>query len=622
MVCSRMMARQMLWRRTADAAHKSAMTIPDPTGPTADRLARVRALYDQIRFELPFSRWEDYPVSSIPGCQYEPGDFAIQNNRSRDVAGPCSGGCAYCWVSEKARHLRRADRNGRPPIGQDTIDGYVDALVSMGVPVYLGGEDTLDDLESFWWTLAAYEDAVAKYRHAIPKYLLRVINHLPESRQDIERGLHRRPPRFGFTTNGVHFIRNPEHTEQFFRELRDRLASDTALWICLSWDAGKVRSYARRLRIGEDDVYDRMALVLAWFTRYFPSDPCRHINDQKHTLSLFQHDFGTGGTYRETQKAFLMNVMRRAARSVRNMGLSRVDVGTKIVTFRYYTQRGVRWGINEGRLRPSDFWPVSEFFERHPIAALGARIKHKPCLDYASETVSFDYNFQEFLRFRVTPDTLERAFVEFPFSNPVVRQGGHYRDHVRYALAVVPELAAQPVVSPEEIISYIYSDETLKLKIELLAFLDCLLTTETGGGDLLSVPLELMPCVCADDVLEAYLRYCNAVELQKARFTARHGAAFERETSGGKSLTEVIADNRAADRALFRQYLNRTVLARLAERGVFGAEPVDVARIRGQSLGEVRPPRLPYPSRANGRGADDPSTVAAPPMPSDPSGGQ
>jgi len=560
------------------------------------RPAHVRSLYDQVNFVLPFSRWEDYPVDGIPGVQREPGEFAIQNNRLRDVMAPCSGACPYCWVSDVVGQSRRARR--MPTIGAETVGGYIDTLVSLGVDIHVTGEDTLDDLESFWWTLEAYERARAKYASVIPKYLQRVAQHQPEKTVEVERGLRRKPPAFGFTTCGWYFISHPEHADAFFRRLRESLASDTALVICLSWDPGKVRSYARRLRIAEDDVHDRMAATLACFANHFPTDPSIDVNLSKYKISLFLHDFGHAGSYRESAMAFLRSIRTRAAGRMGLLGVPALNLGTRVDTFTYFTARSVRWGLREGRLQASDFWPVREVFGCRSPAAVMQSIRYRPCLDFVTETLCVDYNFQELLRIRVTPDTLERALVVTPFNNPVFRKGGYIRDVVRYALAVAPDLADEVAVSLHEILSCISADEVLMLKVDLLALLDSVVTAASPGERPASMPMELLNYLFADDMLEAYLRYCTWPERQRARVIALHGDAFERHTGGVKNLAGVIADNQQSDRALFLAYLTGSVLSELASGGTFGTNDAGAASVRGQSLGAARTPRMPRPGDA------------------------
>jgi len=180
----------------------------------------------------------------------------------------------------------------------------------------------------------------------------------------------------------------------------------------------------------------------------------------------------------------------------------------------------------------------------------------------------------------------------------VFRKGGYIRDVVQYALAVAPDLADELAVSLHEIQSCISADEALMLKVDLLALLDSLLTAATPGERAASMPLELLNYLFADDMIEAYFRYCTWPEQQRARVIALHGDAFERHTGGVKNLAGVIADNQQSDRALFLAYLTGSVLSDLASRGTFGTNHADAASVRGESLGAVRTPLMPRPGNA------------------------
>lgn len=561
---------------------------------TDERLARVRALYDEIAFALPFEHWDEYPAVAPRGARYYPEEVTIQNNRARDVRTPCSGACPYCWISDTAIRLRRNERARTGHVGAADIAKYLDLLVSLGTTPYLAGEDTLDDLESLWWTLESYENAVAKYRHEVPKYLSSLVKLHPHERQAVERGEHRRPPAFGFTTCGFYFLKHPERLDDFFSSLRRRLGEDTRLGICVSWDPGKVFSYARRLRLTHAEVYDRMGLTLARFAMHFPATADTDIKDQKYRISMFQHDF-RGDTAREGGAAFLRALVAAARRHLRQTRAPLLQVGTQINAFIYYHDRSVRWGIGEGRLGPEDFWPVRELFGTQAMFGLTCRLRNRPYLDFATGTISAEYTFPQILRTPVTPETLERTLVALGIRHPLVRNDGYFRDHVRYALAVLPELAEEPVVSAEQIVSCIYADDRLALKMELVALLDYLLTTEEKAFELTYLPPGLVPFLCADDVLEGYLRYCSSFEPSRSRLLALHATVFDDVSGGVKPLSQVVADNGSTDRGLLLRYLTRTVLAHLARKGILGGSAFDRAQVREESLGPLRCPRPPRP---------------------------
>ena len=141
--------------------------------------------------------------------------FIIQNSRNLNRKFACSGQCWYCLACTEAIKDRLKKTQ---PSDMDSAAAVTKKAIKLGLNnIQITGEDSLDDIESFWKIIDACKEANDMYR-------------------DIDN-----PINLSITTNGFYFLRNADQIENFFQELKLRCGDSINPSIRISFDPGKIK---------------------------------------------------------------------------------------------------------------------------------------------------------------------------------------------------------------------------------------------------------------------------------------------------------------------------------------------------------------------------------------------
>lgn len=151
----------------------------------------------------------------------------IQNNRKAGPCRACSGGCPYCY--SETLGMINAPRN---PIEIDALKAIVDKAIKLGFyDITIAGEDTLDDLDTFYALLDIFSDNQKS---------------------------------FTFFTNGSSLLKDIELSKTVFERYASKVRKYTVNRIVFSWDMDKVNRWKNWPQFGgnEEKVLEAMADVL------------------------------------------------------------------------------------------------------------------------------------------------------------------------------------------------------------------------------------------------------------------------------------------------------------------------------------------------------------------------
>lgn len=465
--------------------------------------------------------------------------FYIQNNRKLTRNSMCSGRCWYCYAHRIPLQKRLKETS---PMQIPDAVAIVGRAIDMGfTSIQLNGEDTLDDLESFWAIVDACKD---------------------------------KPVRFSFFTNGFYLMRRHEQSLEFFKQLRRRLGDVLKFELTLSWDHEKVARAKEFSEFAgnEDAVFKAMAHVIHNFNEVFPIST-EGILEKRYSLSIDMHDLGTGDevraqeNYDEFNKKLWDTFLSYRSHNYTNKMLTTGRRSLEIVT-----PEAVREAIKRGRVTKQ--FTVEELF-RKMVEKHKSTCAYLPLFDMSMSEMVTCLTRHEYPRRVVTPEILGDVLLK-PFSNPRSRHlyiGGinerknAFVKQLGFALALDPALKGEMQVSFEEVESFIFSNEELMTKIEMLYLLEDFFYTERGRGELYRlsrVPKELIEPLLNTDLLNALLIY------------------YDSYRTGGypEILSQIIAKfhNQPHEAVSELQDLLRNVIIpRLKESGAISAETAEKA---------------------------------------------
>jgi hypothetical protein len=412
--------------------------------------------------------------------------FYIQNNRHINRKSFCTGRCWFCMTKTFPPSHRLLETS---PTALADATAIVNRAIELGFgKIQLSGEDTLDDLESFWAMVDACKD------------------------KSIE---------FTFFTHGFYLLQNHATSKEFFQELKTRLGS-TKLHITLSWDPEKV-SRAKNFSGfagNEDAVFSAIAEVVHNFREVFPREEVApgDKNEEKYSLNIDAHDLGTNeqAAAMKEYKAFHKRIAETLAKNFGQTEKAQLYTYAEFAVLGLYTPEAIQVAQARGRL-VTKFKTVAELLTKISKVQRGL-CHYDPFFDMAMSEMVTCLQRHEYPRRAISADNFAEVLMK-PFFNPRSRHlylGEQKKrrealvKQLAFALALKPELAEELQVSFEEIEAVIFSDEELMTSIELLYLLDDILRIPEKGDKLFTpfrIPAELADALKDPKALRALLKY-------------------------------------------------------------------------------------------------------------------
>ena len=483
--------------------------------------------------------------------------FYIQNNRKTNRTSRCSGRCWFCYAHRSPLQERQKETS---PMQISDATAIIAQAIQMGFEdIQLNGEDTLDDLESFWALVDACKD---------------------------------KPIKFSFFTSGFYLIRHHEQSLEFFKQLKQRLGNVKRVGLTLSWDPEKV-SRAKEFSEfagNEDAVFKAMAHVIHNFNEVFPASTEKSF-EESYLLSVDAHDLGTGSE-KQAQKNYdeFHNRIQSILQSEYGHGdKDRLYIYTDWGWITLMTPEAVAEGIKRGRVYNQ--FTVESLF-RKMAERQRSTCSYSPFFDMSMGEIVTCIRRQEYPRRVVTPASFGDVLLK-PLFNPRSRHLYVGRDDERrlalvkqlgFALALNPSLKGEMQVSFEEVESLIFSNEEIMTKIELLYLLEDILYMERGGKEeyrISRIPKELIEPLLNAELLNALLIYYTSYRIG------------ERPAMLSQIVTRYRTQPHEAVSEL-QGILRKAVIPQLEEQGIISIEPAEKAPASfSKSATAKKPENLP-----------------------------
>ncbi|MBF0533194.1 MAG: helix-turn-helix domain-containing protein, partial [Candidatus Omnitrophica bacterium] len=423
---------------------------------------KVSGLLDSVRYV-------DGDALTLPNALY------IQNN-PKNLDGKavprshirCSGGCGQCYA-ETGFMQAMLDRT-RPMSLPEIADITRQAVVGIGNQfIYVQGQDSLDDVESFW----AIVDACRN-----------------------------QPLCFHVATNGFKFLRGEIDPETFAFDLQARLGQVRENVVGLSWDLAKVEQLKSEFNGSADEVYRAMARVYVGLSRGLGRNGVVCVLN--YDVENFSATTAPGDTYKDFE----------ARMKSRIWGLPVHVINRRIIPS---TVETVRTLMRTGRVKK--VFTVRELIDKMKTVRLN-HCEFVPFIDMATSQFATCATRSEFPRWPVTAANFQAVYRAAPHHPLLIHLWSDgYPALIRLlesAVAFVPELDTQEQLTFKPVEAHIKSDTGLMFGISFLYLLEDILLNSSGKVNrqgvlnLRFVPAELIPLLASEEILTAYARYSAA----------------------------------------------------------------------------------------------------------------
>jgi hypothetical protein len=449
-------------RKTALKEIKSR-TISDVSG----NLKKVRYKNDDKKRELLSGK-------DIAEMVFGTRDLYIQNNRKASRKFTCSGRCAYCFARTKHAIKRLKVTQ---PMECENITAIVSNVIEMGFNrITLGGEDTLDDMESFW----------------------AVIDACKEKNVDIV-----------ILTNGIELLKLPDCGEGFFKQLENKLSGHKGtVTFQITLHIENIGRIARKNGLkDEGEIYERYARVIKNFRKI--SNP-EDVN-RKYLLFL-KYLTGVNGHYIKAE-----GCLRNALEYIGFHGKSEdmtsySEVGPN--TYGYVKYLQLHRSLKSSQTVIDNFNSLKKGMKDDED-----QCDYAPRLDIATSEISNCPVQFAYPHIGIRVNNLETSLFELfslPRSRHLYLGDGQNRKNefikqLGFALALKPELAMESGPTFKSIESRMFENEELMIDIEMLYLLEDLLHTAYDENKdeftLDKVPVGILNTIIQDRILSAYLEF-------------------------------------------------------------------------------------------------------------------
>ncbi len=480
--------------------------------------------------------------------------FIIQNSRNLARKFACSGQCWYCLACTESLKERLKTTQ---PSNLDSAVQVVRKAIKLGLNnIQITGDDTLDDVESFWKILDAAVEASNTFNG-----------------KD-------KPINLSITTNGLYFLRNISGMEDFFKELKRRCGKSINPSIRISFDSGKVKKVKNWIMFKGDEeaVYKTFARIIHLFNKEFkfPS-----------TLNIVSRDMDTGSDKQsvENYKAFHKKIQ----------DILEYDFGwkepEKLYSYSgmpkdaiiYYNTEALLRGLKQGRIYKQES-TVEDLFDSIYTPKFDQRfMKYRLFFNMSMNSISDGDLFLEYPLKEADPDKLINVFLRslsYPMSRRFIMSMDEegldvIQKQLGFALSLRPELKSKKQVTYEQVLSHLAGDESLMTQIERMFLMEDVLytynpskfnLTDSIGAQnfrLRKLPQELAISLDDEELIIAFLTYF-------ARYRMSIAVA-----EGLKPFIETFYTNPAKAVEDFRYFLNENVLTDLIKREIIIADPLN-----------------------------------------------
>jgi len=547
---------------------------PQPTVPLTTSQMKIR----KILWGMENLRYKD--LSEKKRISASAPELSIQSNAKIQLE-PCNGHCEYCY--EKARALAKIRESAKPMSPAETRAAVINAIAAGVTLIDLPGNDTLQDMDSFWAIVDACKG---------------------------------KPISFRMVTNGIYFMKNDP--KKFFQELTARLGKVKSLDVVLSWDPDKVQKYSRRPELAGINIVSQMReTVRAYF------DVVQGWRSA--SLGIFAHEANTtNNSYRTKQ----------------------INDFYKLITFGIPdTKERLILTINPASpLSPQVLEIFARTGRIYETIEAGERASHHMTqghcnLDLSTGEMYYGQSNILYQRRRVTPQNITTIMTKV-FQTPCARilynilnqktPHGRFDDLFAAAKTLKPETKSVDTSNNEQMDRYIKGDEELMAKLELVFLLAHMIETAQANNTqrilatlspgkynhLEKIPRELIEAAMEPDVINALIAYVNERKPQNAAgelvSPAPNVAAVTEKIRGiiipGLEKRGIITE---AIPLMPKEFAEKIFITPESQRGPkkMGIDPL--ARI-AQSLGADTPRERRYALNILGLFANDATTLPAP----------